>query len=129
MSLIQNYISTVNQPRPQVNVAQESQAHDEKLQVGDYIDQYAKTNESQAKHICSIWDDVQHDLQKYSYLRVEEVLENSIKQESQQVLIKLANNFVGFNTFLALAIGLNFKPVILDLTMMEIEIFFSLALL
>lgn len=54
MSLIQNYISTVNQPIPQVNVAQESQAHDEKLRVGDYIDQYAKTNELRAKHIRSI---------------------------------------------------------------------------
>lgn len=54
MSLIQNYISTVNQSRQQVNVAQESKAHDEKLQVGDYIDQYAKTNELRAKHIRSI---------------------------------------------------------------------------
>lgn len=39
-------------------------------------------------------------------------------------LYKSRFDFIGFNTFLALAIGLNFKPVILDLTMMEIEIFF-----
>ena len=93
MSLIRNYIATANQSGQQVNVTQESPAPDEKLQVGDYIDQYAKTNEPRAKHIRFIWNDVQQDPQKYSHQRVEEVLENSIKQESQQVLVQLADDF------------------------------------
>ncbi|MCT6892204.1 MAG: type I restriction endonuclease subunit R, partial [Lactobacillus sp.] len=56
MSLIQDYISTANQ---RVSASQKSEDQSETSQVGDYIDQYAKTNEPRAKHIRSIWQDVQ----------------------------------------------------------------------
>ena len=93
MSLIQDYISTANQQSQQVNVAQKSKDQSETSQVGNYIDQYAKTNEPRANHIRSIWQDVQLNPQKYSDQKVEDVLENSIKQENKKILSQLADDF------------------------------------
>ena len=93
MSLIQDYISTTNNSRRQSRMSQQSANQDQAAQVGDYIDQYAKTNEPRANHIRSIWQDVQLNPQKYSDQKVEDVLENSIKQENKKILSQLADDF------------------------------------
>ena len=93
MSLIQDYISTANQQSQQVSASQKSRNQNETSQVGNYIDQYAKTNELRANHIRSIWQDVQHNPHKYSDQKVEDVLESSIKQENKKTLSQLADDF------------------------------------
>ena len=90
MSLIQDYISTANQ---QISASQKSEDQNETTQVVDYIDQYAKTNESRAKQIRSIWQDVQDNPQKYMDQKVEDVLANSIKQKNEKILGELADDF------------------------------------
>lgn len=90
MSLIQDYISTANQ---QVSASQKSEDQNETTQVVDYIDQYAKTNESRANQIRSIWQDVQDNPQKYMDQKVEDVLANSIKQKNEKILSELADDF------------------------------------
>ena len=90
MSLIQDYISTANQ---QVSASQKSEDQNETTQVVDYIDQYAKTNESRANQIRSIWQDVQDNPQKYMDQKVEDVLANSIKQKNEKILGELADDF------------------------------------
>ena len=90
MSLIQDYISTANQ---QVSTSQKSEDQNETTQVVDYIDQYAKTNESRANQIRSIWQDVQDNPQKYMDQKVEDVLANSIKQKNEKILGELADDF------------------------------------
>ncbi|AWM73393.1 restriction endonuclease subunit R [Lactobacillus apis] len=90
MSLIQDYISTANQ---QVSESQKSEDQNETTQVVDYIDQYAKTNESRANQIRSIWQDVQDNPQKYMDQKVEDVLANSIKQKNEKILGDLADDF------------------------------------
>ena len=90
MSLIQDYISTANQ---QVSESQKSEDQNETTQVVDYIDQYAKTNESRANQIRSIWQDVQDNPQKYMDQKVEDVLANSIKQKNEKILSELADDF------------------------------------
>ncbi|MBI0022264.1 DEAD/DEAH box helicase family protein [Lactobacillus sp. W8172] len=90
MSLIQDYISTANQ---QVSESQKSEDQNETTQVVDYIDQYAKTNESRANQIRSIWQDVQDNPQKYMDQKVEDVLANSIKQKNEKILGELADDF------------------------------------
>ena len=93
MSLIQDYISTANHQSQQVSASQKSRDQSETSQVGNYIDQYAKTNKLRANHIRSIWQDVQHNPHKYSDQKVEDVLENSIKQENKKILSQLADDF------------------------------------
>ncbi|MBC6342292.1 type I restriction endonuclease subunit R [Lactobacillus kimbladii] len=93
MSLIQDYISTANQQSQQISASQKSRDQSETSQVGNYIDQYAKTNELRANHIRSIWQDVQDNPHKYSDQKVEDVLENSIKQENKKILSQLADDF------------------------------------
>ena len=90
MALIQDYISTANQ---QVSASQKSEDQNETTQVVDYIDQYAKTNESRANQIRSIWQDVQDNPQKYMDQKVEDVLANSIKQKNEKILGELADDF------------------------------------
>ena len=90
MSLIQDYISTANH---QVSTSQKSEDQNETTQVVDYIDQYAKTNESRANQIRSIWQDVQDNPQKYMDQKVEDVLANSIKQKNEKILGELADDF------------------------------------
>ena len=90
MALIQDYISTANQ---QVSASQKSEDQNETTQVVDYIDQYAKTNESRANQIRSIWQAVQDNPQKYMDQKVEDVLANSIKQKNEKILGELADDF------------------------------------
>ena len=93
MALIQDYISTANNSQRQSRISQQSADLDQAVQVGDYIDKYAKTNEPRASHIRSIWQDVQNNPQKYSDQKVEDVLETSIAQENKKVLSQLADDF------------------------------------
>lgn len=106
MSLIQDYISTANQ---QVSASQKSEDQNETTQVVDYIDQYAKTNESRANQIRSIWQDVQDNPQKYMDQKVEDVLANSIKQKNEKILSELADDF-GLDYDNLNYVVKNFKP-------------------